>query len=209
MIYLLKAIKHFNPDLGFLFATYAEQSIRSNLKIYEQTKNREIPVALSEKRVKLRHLLLKKIGESKQDDISENWIMEFKEERPQFSIKEIRYTLLLIFGGIYTHWDKPVQDDSGLILSDVVPDERINIERESIYKKDLQKIYSWIMKELKKRKKPGHYTAIVKDILFSEEPKKLTEIAIQFNVTKQTIYQAKLIITDMIKNRFQYAMDIN
>ena len=27
MIYLLKAIKYFNPELGFLFETYAEQAI--------------------------------------------------------------------------------------------------------------------------------------------------------------------------------------
>ena len=209
MIYLLKAIKYFNPELGFLFETYAEQAIRSHLKIYEQTKDRSIPVVLSEKRKKLRHFLFEKIGENKQDDISENWIMEFTEEHPEFPIKEVRYTLLFIFKGIYIHWGKPVGYGGEYTLSDVFPDERITIEREFIYKKDLQKIYSWIMKEIKKRKRPDHYRVIVKDILFSEEPKQLTEIARQFNITKQAVYQAKLIIIDVIKNRFQYAMDMN
>ena len=126
-------------------------------------------------------------------------------------IKEVRYTLLFIFKEDIHSLGKTcrVMAANEYTLSDVFPDERINIEREFIYKKDLQKIYSWIMKELKKRKRPDHYRAVVKDILFSEEPKQLKEIARQFNVTKQAVHEAKLIIIDMIKNRFQYSMDMN
>ena len=197
---LLHLFNTFDLERGAKFSSYAASAIPYAMKRYMQT-DRQIPMRMTEYRRRLYNLLKKK--SSNISDISENSIMEFMEEYPEFSIEDIRHMLLMARNKPHVSLTAPLGNSENYTLLDVISTNGIDIERGTVYKMDLQKIYDWIIEKTRKRKQSSLFEVIIKDRLFSQNPKTLQDIAEQFNITRQAVQQNEKIIVEMIKKRFK------
>ena len=79
-------------------------------------------------------------------------------------------------------------------------DQKIDVEQEAMNEMDFLRMYYWVMREIRNKKKM--YRVIVQDRLFSFTPRTLKDIADEFNVSKEYIRQIEQSIKDMIRVRF-------
>ena len=202
MIALLRAIRGFNLEQRIEFSTYARRAIINNVKRYEEQIGGPVRIRWTEEKRKIYHFVLEKMKESPSSNISESWIVEFLEKNPRISIKSIRHVLSFMKGS-HVSLETARGDNSEFTLLDFIFDNKIDVERGVIYRSDLQQMRDWAMKAIRRRKKPAHYKVILKDRMFSENPRTVQDIANQFNLTRQAIQLAETSLKEMIRGHFK------
>ena len=202
LIALLDAIKKFDSSKGTKLSIYIDRATRRNITRYNEIKHSLVAVKWTITRKKLQLSLLARISAGTKDNITENWIREFAEENPQYSLKDIRSVLSILLQKTHVSLNSPVSSatDKGLTLLDMFSDQKTDVEKTVMNKMEFLKIYTWTMKKIKNRKK--FYKVIVRDRLFSFTPRTQADIAEEFNIPRQYISRAEGFITSMIKNQF-------
>ena len=203
LIAMLDSIKKFNSTKGVKLSTYIDRVVRRNISRYNEMRDSLVAIKWTTQWKKLQISLLDRLSTHPANTITENWIRKFAEENPQYSMDDVRSVLsILLRGKTYISLHDPVSPNNGknLTLLDNLSDQKADVEKKAMDRTEFLKIYNWTMEELKDRREL--YKMIVRERLFSSNPRTQLDIAQEFNVSRPLVAKIEIFIRNMIKNQF-------
>ncbi|MCP4169727.1 MAG: sigma-70 family RNA polymerase sigma factor [Fuerstiella sp.] len=178
---LLRAVEGFDPDMNTRFSTYASYWIKQSIKraLVNTAKTIRVPAYMVELLSKWRRASAKLAEELKRVPTPEDIAREL--EIPQKKLRIVKKAIAL-----YKASPQSEQDDSGLSLGDIVPDERtVGPEDELINSDNLKHVFR-LLEEMDSRE------ATILRMRFGlddSEPRTLKEIGESMGLTRERVRQ--------------------
>ncbi|MCP4513537.1 MAG: sigma-70 family RNA polymerase sigma factor [Fuerstiella sp.] len=178
---LLRAVEGFDPDMNTRFSTYASYWIKQSIKraLVNTAKTIRVPAYMVELLSKWRRASAKLAEELKRVPTPEDIAREL--EIPQKKLRIVKKAIAL-----YNASPQSEQDDSGLSLGDIVPDERtVGPEDELINSDNLKHVFR-LLEEMDSRE------ATILRMRFGlddSEPRTLKEIGESMGLTRERVRQ--------------------
>ncbi len=178
---LLRAVEGFDPDMNTRFSTYASYWIKQSIKraLVNTAKTIRVPAYMVELLSKWRRASAKLAEELKRTPTPEDIAQEL--EIPQKKLRIVKRAIAL-----YNASPQSEQDESGLSLGDIVPDERtVGPEDELINSDNLKHVFR-LLEEMDTRK------ATILRMRFGLddcEPRTLKEIGESIGLTRERVRQ--------------------
>ncbi|HIE96642.1 MAG TPA: sigma-70 family RNA polymerase sigma factor [Fuerstia sp.] len=178
---LLRAVEGFDPDMNTRFSTYASYWIKQSIKraLVNTAKTIRVPAYMVELLSKWRRASAKLADELKRTPTPEDIAKEL--EIPQKKLRIVKKAIAL-----YNASPQSEQDESGLSLGDIVPDERtVGPEDELINSDNLKHVFR-LLEEMDTRE------ATILRMRFGLddcEPRTLKEIGESMGLTRERVRQ--------------------
>ncbi|MEO2026503.1 MAG: RNA polymerase sigma factor RpoD/SigA [Fuerstiella sp.] len=178
---LLRAVEGFDPDMNTRFSTYASYWIKQSIKraLVNTAKTIRVPAYMVELLSKWRRASAKLADELKRTPTPEDIAKEL--EIPQKKLRIVKKAIAL-----YNASPQSEQDESGLSLGDIVPDERtVGPEDELINSDNLKHVFR-LLEEMDSRE------ATILRMRFGLddcEPRTLKEIGESMGLTRERVRQ--------------------
>lgn len=178
---LLRAVEGFDPDMNTRFSTYASYWIKQSIKraLVNTAKTIRVPAYMVELLSKWRRASAKLADELKRVPTPEDIALEL--EIPQKKLRIVKKAIAL-----YNASPQSEQDESGLSLGDIVPDERtVGPEDELINSDNLKHVFR-LLEEMDSRE------ATILRMRFGLddcEPQTLKEIGESMGLTRERVRQ--------------------
>jgi len=178
---LLRAVEGFDPDMNTRFSTYASYWIKQSIKraLVNTAKTIRVPAYMVELLSKWRRASAKLAEELKRVPTPEDIALEL--EIPQKKLRIVKKAIAL-----YNASPQSEQDESGLSLGDIVPDERtVGPEDELINSDNLKHVFR-LLEEMDSRE------ATILRMRFGLddcEPRTLKEIGESMGLTRERVRQ--------------------
>ncbi|MEO2018276.1 MAG: RNA polymerase sigma factor RpoD/SigA [Fuerstiella sp.] len=178
---LLRAVEGFDPDMNTRFSTYASYWIKQSIKraLVNTAKTIRVPAYMVELLSKWRRASAKLAEELKRTPTPEDIALEL--EIPQKKLRIVKKAIAL-----YNASPQSEQDESGLSLGDIVPDERtVGPEDELINSDNLKHVFR-LLEEMDTRE------ATILRMRFGLddcEPRTLKEIGESMGLTRERVRQ--------------------